>query len=286
MKKLTYDYVKKYIEREGYQLLSDTYINKRTKLQVKCSKGHVYEVTFSNFKYRGSRCPYCINKAKLKQNYVKTFIEKERYLLLNQYINAKTKLLLKCPEGHEYNTLFNTFKRGHRCPYCVGLAKLDYDYVKSYIEDEGYQLLSDTYINCETKLLIRCPEGHDYNVSFHGFSNGSRCPVCNLKSQSKGENELQMFIESLGINIIRNDRTQIINPLTNRNLELDVWIPSLNKAIEYNGEYWHSFPNSIKNDQIKSNQCKEKNIDLLIIGENDWINNNKQIKEKIKLWLC
>jgi len=227
-----------------------------------------------------------MNKAKLKQNYVKTFIEKEGYSLLNQYINAKTKLQIKCPKGHEYNTLFNTFKRGHRCPYCAGLAKLDYDHIKSYIEEEGYQLLSDTYINCETKLLVKCPEGHNYNVNFHSFSGGSRCPVCNLKSQSKGENELQMFIESLSINIIRNDRSIIINPLTNKNLELDVWIPNLNKAIEYNGEYWHSFPNSIKNDKIKSQQCKEKNIDLFIVDENDWINNNKQTKEKIKLWLC
>ena len=33
-------------------------------------------------------------------------------------------------------------------------AKLSYEYVKSFIEKEGYALLSDTYVNSRTKLLV------------------------------------------------------------------------------------------------------------------------------------
>ena len=31
-----------------------------------------------------------------------------------------------------------------------------------------------------------------------------------------------------------------MNPNTDKHLELDIWIPTLNKAIEFNGEYWHN----------------------------------------------
>ena len=58
--KLTYKYVKEYIESFRYTLLSTEYVNARTKLKVKCPHGHVYEVTFGNFK-RGKRCKKCLN---------------------------------------------------------------------------------------------------------------------------------------------------------------------------------------------------------------------------------
>ena len=38
MKKLTYEYVKEQIEKEGYKLLSSEYVNSREKLELKCSK--------------------------------------------------------------------------------------------------------------------------------------------------------------------------------------------------------------------------------------------------------
>jgi len=87
--------------------------------------------------------------------------------------------------------------------------------------------------------------------------------------------------------VINNDRTQIINPLTNRHLELDVWIPELNKAIEYNGIYWHSFnkPNTVRKDKIKRAQCKEKGIDLLVIEERNWTENQEMEMKRVKKWL-
>jgi hypothetical protein len=56
-------------------------------------------------------------------------------------------------------------------------------------------------------------------------------------------------------------------------LELDVWFPDLNKAIEFNGDYWHSKENVKQRDVEKIIQCKEKNIDLLIINEKEWKQN-------------
>ena len=63
--------------------------------------------------------------------------------------------------------------------------------------------------------------------------------------------------------------------------ELDIYIPSKNIAIEYNGLYWHS-------EQIRSNTqyhydkwlaCKEKNITLIQVWEDVWRDNPQIIKQ-------
>ncbi len=59
----------------------------------------------------------------------------------------------------------------------------------------------------------------------------------------------------------------------------------MNKAIEYNGEYWHNKKYQIIKDKIKLKQCKEKGINLLIIKEQDWIDNKEKQIKKIKKFL-
>jgi REP element-mobilizing transposase RayT len=283
--KLTYSYVKSYIESFGYTLLSDTYKNALSKLLIRCPEGHEYKVKFNKFQ-QGRRCFTCShNKQALTYEYVKSYIESFGYTLLSDtYVNDHSKLLVRCPEGHEYKARFSKFKMGRRCPVCSGKQKHTYKYVKEYIESFDYILLSTTYVNAKTKLRVRCFKGHEYEVTFNNFQRGCRCPFCS-NNTSKGEIEVQDFIESLGYDIVRNDRTKIINILTGHNLELDVWIPSLNKAVEYNGTYWHSMFERKKCDDIKKDQCRQKNIDLLVIKDNNWINNREYEKRKITEWL-
>ena len=51
--------------------------------------------------------------------------------------------------------------------------------------------------------------------------------------------------------------------------ELDIYIPSISLAIEYNGTYWHSIENGVDKDYHlnKSLLCREKNIRLIHIYE-------------------
>jgi len=292
LKKLTYEYVKKQIEKEGYTLLSNSYKNVDNKLLLKCLEGHEYKISYYNFK-KGQRCPICaINRKKLTYEHVKKQIESKGYTLLSDtYKNNYTKIKIQCSEGHKYKVTYNKFQQGTRCPICAniknGLKKrLLYEYVKEYIESFGYTLLSDSYKNVNTKIKVQCPEGHKYKVTYSSFKQGTRCPYCAAElGSSKGEKEVVNFVRAQGIDIIENDRSQIINPLTNKNLELDIWIPSLNKAIEYNGLYWHSFKDVIKHDKIKKEQCEKLGIDLLIIQEDNWQKYQQLEMGKIKKWL-
>jgi hypothetical protein len=288
--KHTYEYIKRQIEKEGYKLLSDIYINSKIKLKVQCDKGHVYKVKFNNFQ-QGGRCSEC-NKNKLKHTYeyIKRQIEYvDGYKLLSKkYINNHTKLSIICNEGHIYSVKYNNFSSGARCPHCAGKAKHTYEYIKQQIEnEEGYKLISNEYKDARSKIKIQCDKGHVYKVKFNSFQQGGRCPKCySENSFSKGEKEVLKVVKKLtDEQVLENDRTQIINPKTGYNLELDIYIPSINKAIEYNGEYWHSSEHVKYKDKEKVIQCKKKGIDFLVIKEKDWCNNQQSCKKIIRQFI-
>jgi hypothetical protein len=92
------------------------------------------------------------------------------------------------------------------------------------------------------------------------------------------ENEIFEFLSTLGFNVIRNTR-KIIAPL-----ELDFYIPDCNIAIEYNGLYWHQH-HSLSNFKYHYNKtilCKEKEIRLIHIFEDEWIYKRDIVQSRLK----
>lgn len=92
---------------------------------------------------------------------------------------------------------------------------------------------------------------------------------------SNEENEVKKYIESLGINYLSNVR-DIINPY-----ELDIYIPDINIAIEFNGMYWHS-EKQVNNDYHykKSLLANGKGIFIYHIWENEW--NDTRVRKIIE----
>ena len=64
----------------------------------------------------------------------------------------------------------------------MGKKKKTIQEVREYINNEGYTLLSDEYINCNQELEIICPNGHNIKMSWKRFENGRRCPHCSERS--------------------------------------------------------------------------------------------------------
>lgn len=95
------------------------------------------------------------------------------------------------------------------------------------------------------------------------------------------QNEIRKQIEELGIISEMNDKT-ILYPK-----ELDIFIPSKNFAIEFNGSYWHSEAVLNKSEArqkhiTKTKMCKEKGIRLFHIFEHTWESRKPQILGFIK----
>lgn len=289
--KLTYDHIKTVIENVGYTLLSTEYINVQTPIIVQCEKKHQpYSVRYYNFQ-QGKRCPYCKMKS---YEEVKEYIENKNYRLLTtkeEFKNTYTILNMVCSKGHNVRKSFNAFNQNivGCCACAVDNKRLSINFIKNIIEENGFSLISNTYKNNYTKLDICCNEGHKFKMSYNAFTNRKQCPICSsIKGGSMIEKEIVSYVRSFYKGkILENDRTQIINPLTKMPLELDIFFPHIYKAIEFNGIYWHNEykPDVIKRDRIKSEICCYKNIDLLVLNEYDWIDNNKQCKNKIKEFL-
>lgn len=96
------------------------------------------------------------------------------------------------------------------------------------------------------------------------------------KSRSIAEDELSDFIKSFGVHVDIN-RRDIIPPK-----ELDIYVPTHNLAIEYDGIFWHSSCSLHTDKEIstahisKTNLCEEQGIHLLHIFEDEWKNPIKQ----------
>jgi hypothetical protein len=192
-KKLTYEYVKNYIEQFGYKLISIEYLNAHQLLEIECDKEHRYFAKFNNFK-SGKRCPECAklnrgNNRRLSFEFIKSDIESNGILKLlsDNYKNNTTLLTIRCLHGHEFNIRYCDLKRNHiQCPICrkEQIAKdyaFTYEEVKTYIESQGYVLLSTEYKNNTIPLLVKCPNGHIYYVKYSNFRDGKRCRICSMK---------------------------------------------------------------------------------------------------------
>lgn len=120
--KITIETVRKWAKALGGKCLSEEYINCRSKMKFRCSKGHEWETIPDNIKNR-HWCPVCsMNKRKA----VRLTIENMKELAKNhggeclssEYIDQKTHLRWRCDKGHEWTATPITIKRGVWCPEC------------------------------------------------------------------------------------------------------------------------------------------------------------------------
>lgn len=106
---------------------------------------------------------------------------------------------------------------------------------------------------------------------------------------SSGETQfIEEFIEPLGIEYKKQYFLKDINQYC------DIYIPSKNTIIEYDGDFWHCNPEKypmgplyeyqirhIEKDRIKNEYCKGKGIKLVRIWESDASKNKELVKNKI-----
>ena len=101
------------------------------------------------------------------------------------------------------------------------------------------------------------------------------CNICNpiQEDSSLIETDIRNWIEDNYKGIITKDKS-ILN-----GKHLDIYLPDLNLAIEFNGLYWHSEYKVDKDYHLnKTIGCNNKGIDLIHIFEDDWLNKKDIIK--------
>lgn len=132
----------------------------------------------------------------------------------------------------------------------------------------------------ETKMKISEANKNRTTETKQRISEAARFRAINQKPQyrSKGEKELVSFIKTIyNGEVLENDR-KLLN-----GFELDVYLPELKLAFEYNGDYWHSLPERRERDVHKIIMCHAKGVELFHVWESDWKHQNQETKNLIAM---
>jgi hypothetical protein len=219
------------------------------------------------------------------------FIEKMKDTNLNKF-------------GVEYYTQTEEYKNimieyNKNCDYTERTEKIKKTFLLKYGVENYHQSLNyknnqndivKKYRNTITKKLLNkydnlistdnvtynflCKNGHIFEISRELLSNRNIantiiCTICNPNGSSKSGYEIQLleFISNnISAKIIKNGRLTL-----NNKQELDIFIPELKLAFEFNGLFWHNELYKENNYHLnKTEECEKQVIQLIHIWEDDW----------------
>lgn len=191
--------------------------------------------------------------------------------ITNYNIGSQYEAQWKCPEGHAFKRKIHDF-RVYQCPHCK--QKENSLTVKNPVLAKQYRgsiPVDEISFGSKRSVLWECSCGKKWKARVHARvqKNSTMCPDCVEKENASApEKELFSFVKTLlplGTELEENDR-EFISPQ-----ELDIYIPNISLAIEFNGVYWHSEKFLDKNYHLnKFLQCRQKGVQLLTVWEDDW----------------
>jgi len=187
---------------------------------------------------------------------------------LNTYENSHSKILFRCLicgrewEAFPYQELQRT---GFGCAKCSHKTsgekrrKTNVIFVEELKKKNPNITVLTSYEKSKQKVKCQCKLcGNTWEATPDKLLRGIGCPRCYHQSTSFIEQFIYTaFCFVLGENkVINRDKSAI-------GKELDIYIPSLNVAIEYGSWFWHK--SRINGDYEKQGLCKEHNIRLIMI---------------------
>ena len=193
--------------------------------------------------------------------------------------SSPKKVWWKCVKcGYEWQAkISNRAVLGRGCPCCsnrvivVGvndLATTHPEIAKEWHPTKNKDLTPQkvTY-GSNKKVWWLCPKGHEYQatIGHRTCGVGTNCPICNSGRQTSfAEQAVYYYVKKLYPDAINRYTADFLG-----RMELDIYIPSINYAIEYDGEPWHKGNAKLKREERKYILCKSKNIKLVRFREEE-----------------
>jgi hypothetical protein len=169
----------------GGKCLSAKYVNGRTPLKWRCSKGHAWEAK-PNDVVNGTWCPECGGTRRGTIIEMRALaMEHGGQCLSREYVNGRTPLKWKCDKGHVWGAKSEYVKGGHWCHQCGGSLRLTIEEMHRLASKRKGKCLSKEYINARTRLRWQCVEGHIWEAVPDSIKRGSWCRICSRKNRMK-----------------------------------------------------------------------------------------------------
>lgn len=281
-------------DKYDYSLLDDN-VSYKNKITIICKNHNFTFEQNPNNHLRGKGCKLCAieeRKRKLKMSR-ECFIEKaeevhgDKYDYSKvEYINYHTKVCIICKEhGEFWQTPSKHISRTFGCKKCGMLNKPQCQPVtREYFIEKAKKVHGDKYDYSEVQynkthenVKIVCPKHGEFEQlpSNHlRFNRG--CPKCNANFSNIEKDFLDFIKENHNGKIVANIKN-VISPY-----ELDIYLPELKLAFEFNGLYWHSEKFVDKNYHLrKTEECEKLGIHLIHIYEDDWVYKQDIVKSRV-----
>ena len=194
------------------------------------------------------------------------------------YVKAKEKVIITCPiHGDFEQRPQDHVLKACGCPKCKGdVTKETHSYTKEkFLElaqnkhKSKYNYSKMEYINYSTPIKIICPEHGEFWQTPANHLYGQGCPKCRLVGQTRLYNRLKQQFPQL--EIIFEASKDIVSWIGNQ--RIDIYIPSINYAIELNGpQHYEEIPyfkdgSSLKvtqeRDALKRKKCEDNGCKLI-----------------------
>lgn len=242
-----------------------------------CDKGHSYEASIGR-RMAGTGCPFCAGQKVLKgfndlQSQYPEIAKEWDYnknKIKPDEIAAKSgkNVWWICDNGHSWKSIVvNRTKNGGRgCPTCANRTVLkgfndlattnpnllkEWDYSKNKIKPD------EVIAGSTEKAWWICDRGHSWSATIVSRTKNHFCPICNSSKQTSiSEKSIVYYLKKYNIDLIESYKI--------KRKEIDIFIPSINTGIEYDGQYYHK---DIKRDLLKNELCNSLGIKLIRIRE-------------------
>jgi glutaredoxin len=267
------------------------------KIEVICPIHGSFLVTPNNHIYNKSGCPKCKGISNtLEFIEIANKIHNYKYNYTNTiYIKNNISVQIICPEHGIFEQLpTNHIYRKSGCPECGKIIQIDkskvwnllqnhhiknnFIEIASEIHNYKYDYSLSNYESSDKKIKIICPEhGIFEQLLINHIYNESGCPKC-TNIISKGQKEIYNFINYYNTAILE-DRDNYFPYF------IDITIPDKKIAIEYNGVYWHSLNQGIRElSHLNEKRLNLEKLGLRVINiyEDEWINSRLQMEQIIK----
>ena len=180
-----------------------------------------------------------------------------------------------CSKGHSYKQRIDgRTLRNNGCPYCAGqkvwvgfndLATTNPNLAKEWHPTKNLGLTpNDVTANSTKKVWWLCPVGHEYKRSVHqrhaGYTN---CPTCDSRKRTSfPEQAVYFYLKKLYPDALSRYKIK-----EKSSMELDVYIPSIKFAVEYDGASFHKTEEQHERERRKYSFCKAQDITLIRVKE-------------------
>jgi hypothetical protein len=290
-------FIKKAREIHGdkYDYSKVEYVNSHTKVCIICPEhGEFWQE--AGYHLNGEGCPTCAKIANDKKNTMtqEEFIRRAREIHGDkydyskvEYINSQTKVCIICPIHGEFWQLPTHHLMGHGCRKCgderrgKNRIKSTEEFIRNAkkIHGDKYDYSKVEYVSCHTPVTILCKKHGEFKQKPSDHLNGNGCPLCGYNMSLAEQDIFELCKSCLGEENVLQRVRNVIPPQ-----ELDIYIPSLKIAIEYNGLRWHSeeFGKDRQYHLSKMKKCNELGIRLIQIFEDEWILHKDMVISKIR----